>query len=233
MKIKRPTWLSTTRTNTIFSSVSLASILSRFNVSALPPVLEEVRKILPSEAFVAGGFLTEALLGLMLKDIDVWFTSESALNEFLVALREAVTKEPLKQYGFQEIVNPASGTSSFIAPGKHTPISLNSYYLFTGPEHIIDSFDFTIVQTALTRSSQVYVGPTTLDDIENKRLAFHRPQNTIYNRAKRYLEKGFIPTEEAWLTIEQLAPRLAEEIQIFKNFAQAQAGFANSPVPKI
>lgn len=223
-----PLWLPPTRTATEFVSRPLAEVLADFEVSALPPVFEAVLDLLPDGAFIAGGFFMELLAGLDRKDIDVWFTSEEAVSSFLADLREALKEDPLVEYDFREEVNPASGVSTFIAPAKHTPISLNSSYLFTDANHIIDSFDFTVVQVAVGRDRMVRLGPTTLSDIENMRLVFHRPQNSLYYRTKRYLQKGFRPTSEAWETIAQLAPRLNHELQVFKNHATARAAFESS-----
>lgn len=232
--MKAPLWLPLSRTDTQFVSQPLADVLREFNVNDLPPVLDAVQKILPEGVFIAGGYLMELLAGLTRRDLDLWVTSEAAGKAMTTALNAAIQTEPLLSYDFKAWENPENGSVIWTARGKHPPISLNSSFVFTDVTHVLDSFDFTVAQTAITRDGQVYVGPTTLDDIKNTRLVFHRPQNSIYMRSKRYLQKGFKPTPEAWDTIAQFAPTLGQELQIFKNHAHARAAFETSlgvPLP--
>lgn len=173
-----PTFLS--RTTTQYVSHPTEILTSR----GISSMLLEIANELPDGAFIVGG----AVLSLFLnntdsKDIDIAFCSE---KDFLEIANKILKQEGLfKGYictttheDWMESQKPDSDKRLRFLQFTHKTlptIQLLKLVWYEDPFHIIDSFDFTIVQFALGKSEFVY-NPLGIIDAHRKRIVMHRMQ---------------------------------------------------------
>lgn len=87
---------------------------------------------------------------------------------------------------------------------KQPPIQIMRLGWYDSPEHVIDTFDFTIVQAIVDRD-YVYMNPLTPLDLSRKRLVLHRmqfPASTL-RRLIKYTHKGYFACPGSLVTISQ------------------------------
>lgn len=206
-------WLPETRSLTEFQTLPVAEVLTSFGLTALPEVLAGVSGALPAGAFVAGGRLAEMLAGLPPQDIDVWCAKVDAASNTVSNVYAAACRALRRQLAggeYVEVVRPLA--TVFSAPTQKVAVH---DYAFDDVSHVLDSFDFTVVQIALVGETFV-VGPTTLADIRARRLIYARAPhagNTPATRVPYFLRKGFEATEELAEQVRPISQLLAHQLQ--------------------
>ncbi len=114
-------------------------------------------------------------------------------NQFINALEDrsdylATEQETKKdEYGALDNVRYVK----FVHPTRPA-VQLIKLAWYDSPEHVIDSFDFTVVQF-ICDSKYIYYNPIALMDMAKKRLVLHRmqfPASTL-RRMIKYASKGF------------------------------------------
>lgn len=188
-----------TRTQTQYAKAPLTLLSDRGIENRL---LENLVEFLPDGAILAGGFLTNLLLEEdRFKDIDVFFTSEKAFEEMISFLQQ--TPEFHKGNGSWafsgytlkgDIDLDNLGETRFIVFEHPTRPALQLLRMvwYDSAEHVIDTFDLTIVQFAVDSTGLTY-NPASFLDLSRKRIVLHRmqfPASTL-RRLIKYADKGF------------------------------------------
>jgi len=216
------------RTNIEYSKLPLKTVLSDRGMSNR--LLDSLLEGLPDGAYIGGGFLTTILREEKdANDIDMFFTSQEAFKETFKLIFE-VNNE--KDYGdefwaykgytisdeklldsintlYDEDLNDSYSPLDnvrfvkFIHPTR-PPIQLIKLAWYDSPEHVIDTFDFTIVQFICDREN-LYFNPISFLDLSRKRLVLHRmqfPASTL-RRLIKYTHKGFYCCPGSLITISE------------------------------
>jgi hypothetical protein len=87
---------------------------------------------------------------------------------------------------------------------------------YDNAEHVIDSFDFTVIQFAFTNKEFVFNGMSFMD-LARKRLVLHRmqfPASTM-RRLIKYTQKGYYACPGSLVTICQAIQDYKGESDIF------------------
>jgi len=215
-----------TRTSTIYASSPLSILKDRGIENRL---LDNLVEFLPNGAIIAGGFLTSVITEEdKSKDVDFFFASEQAFRDIIALL--------LKDAAFHK-ENGSWAYDGYTIKGDKMPdldklgdirylvfehptrpaLQLLRMVWYDSPEHVIDTFDLTIVQFAVTRAGLVY-NPVSWIDLSRKRLVLHRmqfPASTL-RRIIKYAHKGFYACPGS-------LAKICEEIQAFKGDMDANA----------
>jgi len=214
-----PNWYLKERTDAVFEKRKATKVFAEFGITNVDPVLSAVWAALPAKAWIAGGCLASLLTKRTKRgDIDIWFAGKTQYVETQTKIRALVKSPALSAYEWRETV--VRNACVFSAPGV-MPISLNGYLDFTSADAIIDSFDFTVAQLAL-EGDMLWYGPTTLQDLKDNRLSFHRTQNTVMGRADKYLKKGYVPDDTCWQKMEEVAGTVTDRVRTTKNALQME-----------
>jgi hypothetical protein len=212
-------WIPEDRTAVVFEKKTAATVFADFNVTTFDPLFTAIRGVLPAGAYIGGGYPAMLLAGLTLADIDIWFKNEAAFNATRDAIRALLQRPQMTGYGIAEAEKFRFAEFKVSRQGKPLlEVALNGYFDFTGPDHVADTFDFTVAQVVLD-GQDMWVGPTTLDDLKARRLVIHRVQPSLIHRVPKYIQKGFNPTAETMLTIAIERPSLVQPIQVAANTA--------------
>jgi len=166
--------------------------------------LTKIMEALPEGAIVAGGYLCGLFAGEESKDIDIFFTCSDALVETIEAITGHRTDPEHVFFGYETKTNidgmfeePNYSKSIRVLDyiNKYTQskpkIQLVKSIWYDDPQHIIDTFDFTVAQFA-TDGKFLYANPTSFIDLSRKRLVLHRmtfPASTL-RRLIKYANKG-------------------------------------------
>jgi len=139
---------------------------------------------------------------LQQKDIDIFFTSERAFRETLDLCLNPPSDSEAWAWNYFEVdqgelekLNRTSDSMRFInfkSTEKKPSLQLIKLAWYEGPEHVIDTFDFTCVQFA-TDGEFLYFNPLSTFDLARKRLVLHRmqfPASTL-RRLIKYGNRGF------------------------------------------
>ncbi len=190
---------------------------------------------LPEGAMIGGGFLTNVITEEdKATDIDFFFTSHAAFQAMVRVIQGASLTGKWKEVVGDEIEFTAGDEKSAWAYQGYTlkePINLDEtadlrfitfvhptrpalqllrMVWYDSPEHVIDSFDFTVVQF-VADSKAFYYNPVAFIDLSRKRLVMHRCQfaSSSLRRLIKYASKGFYACPGS-------LAHIAEEIQRFK-----------------
>lgn len=228
-KDSMPLFMARTKTN--FSSLPIKSVLEDRGLSNR--LLDSLLYELPDGAFIGGGFLTTILREEKdANDIDFFFTSQESFKETFKLLID-INKEGV-DYGYDEEAWAYKGYKledeklldsvnayydpndilsfspldnvrfvKFVHP-KRPPIQLIKLAWYESPEHVIDTFDFTVVQFICDREN-LYFNPVSFLDLARKRLVLHRmqfPASTL-RRLIKYTHKGFYCCPGSLITISE------------------------------
>lgn len=188
-----------TRTATVYAKAPLSLLSDRGIQNRL---LENLVEYLPDGAIIGGGFLTQVILEEdNATDIDLFFTSEKAFRD-TVALIQRPPKEDTQAWAYSGYKPKDDavfdldklGNSRFITfvHPKRPALQLLRMVWYDSPEHVIDSFDLTVVQFAADKSGLTY-NPVSFIDLSRKRLVLHRMQfcASTLRRLIKYAAKGF------------------------------------------
>lgn len=209
----------TTRTETKYAESALSILSDRGIENRL---FENLVEFLPDGAIIAGGFVTSVLLeDDKAHDIDFFFTSQKAFNEmidYLLSDDEKVKKsdgawaymgytlKDADKIDLEHLGNTRFVT--FVHP-KRPALQLLRMVWYDSPEHVIDTFDLSVVQFAATPNKLTY-NPAAFLDLSRKRLVLHRiqfPASTL-RRIIKYSHKGFYACPGS-------LAKICEEIQKF------------------
>ncbi len=185
-------------------------------------LFDNMVEYLPEGVIIAGGFVTSVILeDDKAKDIDLFFTSEVAFRAMVEVLTRQRTPEEKKEDwafdGYQWKDGVAMdldklGDTRFIVftHPKRPSIQLLRMVWYDSAEHVIDSFDLTVVQFAAHRDGLTY-NPAAWLDLSRKRLVLHRMQfpSSTLRRLIKYAAKGFYACPGSLVTI-------CEAIQAFR-----------------
>lgn len=174
------------------------------DLGIVAPQLEEFSQSLPQGAILAGGYLTSLFSGVNhFKDLDFYFTSEHALKETLALFLKPEGSENRKTQSLFGGYHPdipierlqAKEPPRFIIGLTHPdkpPVELMKAFWYQDAEHVIDTFDFTIVQFALEGGDIVF-HPEGPADLKAKRLVLKRIQRIerVAYRTQKWVNKGY------------------------------------------
>lgn len=190
-----------TRTPTTYASAPLSILKDRGIENRL---LDNLVEHLPDGVIVAGGFLTSVIAEEdKSKDVDLFFTSEEAFRATVALLSESEAQHnergswSLGGYMIKGGVMPdldKLGEQRYLTfehPSRPA-LQLLRMVWYDSPEHVIDTFDLTIVQFAASRAGLIY-NPTAWLDLSRQRIVLHRmqfPASTL-RRVIKYAHKGY------------------------------------------
>jgi len=186
------------RTTTKYGSMSISELKEQGMWNSR---LEKITPYLPKDAWIAGGFLRSVIGGEdeLGGDIDFFFHTEEAFNKTLDLI-----KYPTSVPGADKVFNyyniPAYDSINKLrivdceSLASFRPnIQLVRLYWFDSPEHVIDSFDFTVCQF-ITDGKTLWFGPHSFEDVKTKTLRHHRETGdaiAVLNRILKYQNKGY------------------------------------------
>ncbi len=187
-----------TRTDTVYGSAHINILSDRGIENRL---LNSLLAFIPEGSMIGGGFLTAVVMEEeTAKDIDFFFTSEKAFRDTVALILQppddteawAWKGYKWKDGAVQDLDN--LGDTRFITFVHETrpSIQLLRMVWYDSPEHVIDSFDFTMVQFIATGNKLTF-NPTAFIDIARKRIVLHRLQfgASTLRRLIKYSQKGF------------------------------------------
>lgn len=187
-----------TRTPTVYATAPFSLLTDRGIENRL---FESLLVYIPEGAIIAGGFITSVLLQEdTATDIDFFFTSEKAFRDTVALI--TTPPEDKEAWAYKGYV-PKDGAVfdldklgdtrfiTFTHPNRPA-LQLLRMVWYDSPEHVIDSFDLTIVQFAACGKQLTY-NPVSFIDLSRKRILLHRmqfPASTL-RRLIKYAHKGF------------------------------------------
>lgn len=158
-------------------------------------------------AWIAGGAVRDAILGVERSDIDVFCNSYSIADKFKAKLLE--TSEQLYS---------SANVTGFKHPKWGTIQLILRFY--PSIESCLDSFDFTICQFALDKN-KIICGAEGLVHLFKKELVVHKlGKETVFNsleRTQKYIKKGFSLSSPEFIKIAKEIHHLTEE-ELYKQF---------------
>lgn len=191
-----------TRTETAYVKLPLNKTLNDRGISNR--LFDSFIEYLPEGAIIAGGFMTSLMQeDKHAQDVDFFFTSNEGFEKTCeMFLSPPVDEEAWAYQGYKlaedfdiESFNKSKGHITrflkFVHPTR-LPVQLVKLVWYDSPEHVIDSFDFTIAQFAAD-CNHLYTNPLSVFDLARKRLVLHRiqfPASTL-RRLIKYTSKGY------------------------------------------
>jgi hypothetical protein len=218
------------RTETKYAQMPLFKTLGDRGISNR--LLDSLLEFLPDGAVIAGGFMTSVMQGDKLaKDVDIFFTSAKAFDETCQLFLNPPEDEEAWAYhdykldpstdldAFSSNNGQAFRFLKFVHPTR-LPVQLVKLVWYDSPEHVIDSFDFTVAQFAASGTS-LYCNPLSVFDLAKKRLVLHRiqfPASTL-RRLIKYTHKGYYACPGSLEVIaEESAKAINENPEILQGY---------------
>ena len=160
----------------------------RYVVSHLP---KDVRNLIKSEKlFLGGGFIRETISGEKPKDIDLFGADEKALKRVADKLE---TDRDARKYQTDNAI-------TLLTPPR-MPVQFIIKWLYSEPEKLVESFDFTVCQAivwydSLEKKWQSMVHPDFYSDLAAKRLVYTFPEREeaaggSIMRVLKFLRRGY------------------------------------------
>lgn len=182
--------------------------------------LDKIIPYIPKGAWIAGGFLRALVANEDDSggDIDFFFHTEEAFNQMLDLIKYPTAKPGAeKAFGYYalpeyEAIEKLRIVDCESLISTRPNIQLVRLYWFDSPEHVIDSFDFTVCQF-ITDGETLWFNPQSFDDIATKTIREHRPTNdaiATLNRILKYQRKGYKISTEEFSNVEKGAVALLE-----------------------
>jgi hypothetical protein len=203
-----------TRTSTQYSKAPLTFLPDRGIENRL---LDNLLEFLPDGAVISGGFALSILQeDKNAKDIDFFFTNEKSFIETKnLLLSPPDDAWAYKGYALDQ--DKSNDRFLYFKHQEHRPaIQLLKMVWYDNAEHVIDSFDFTVIQFAFTNKEFVFNGMSFMD-LARKRLVLHRmqfPASTM-RRLIKYTQKGYYACPGSLVTICQAIQDYKGEPDIF------------------
>lgn len=205
------------RSNVVFESIPIELIK---NNSWRSKLLFDMIPHLPEGTYIAGGFLRAIIVNdeNTSGDIDFFFNSSDAFGKMIDLLIGRNALNVFSKYTTGTELNYFRNESQYyrlinfnadLKYDNRPPIQLIKLIYFDSPEHVIDTFDFSIVQFA-TDGQRLYFNPQSFDDLRDKKLNLHKTQSSIItlNRVLKYEEKGYSADPEKFKEIADEAAKM-------------------------
>lgn len=167
-------------------------------------------------AYIAGGFAADLLINNGYgdaRDVDVFFNDKRAFEEMverLIALGYVLDSQCLPFYdsATKRLIWTEEFTKQVPYVEFHPPFELRHQYgdktvqlvkirWYEDAEHVIDSFDFTVVQVAFDLGAQeCFFNPLAPLHFAQRLIVQHRVESRarVLLRLQKYKDKGFQPT---------------------------------------
>lgn len=188
------------RTETQYTKIPIEAFLKNINKSEF---FEELLQSLPFGTYIAGGYMLSLLENKedQAGDVDLWFNNPLAFEEAYNVLLS-------KGYKLNENFNKQWTGSKVpciqMECKDKKKIQLIKNIWFTDAEHVIDCFDFNLVQFATDLESFVF-NPISLLSLPKKTIELHRIlNNNLKKRLAKYKAKGYIVPDELEKNIDKL-----------------------------
>lgn len=197
----------------------------------LPPILSpsgvdlvvnwlplEVRRTLKKfpQLFVAGGFIRACLAGETPKDIDIFTTDLSIVDEAVDYYVKSC-----RLYDTREVTQKKTPCTITVENGYLPPVQFVNNVAYKSPEECVNQFDFTVCQAAIWCDAagnwQSLYTPEFIRDVAQKRLVYTAPNRVEAPggslwRAFKYAQRGYsITQQELARLIERLIEKTEEE----------------------
>lgn len=168
----------------------------------------DLRKlIIDNRLMVAGGFVRSIISGEMVNDIDLFGPSVTTLRDVAGRLGDKWSIEPIE----------TKNAITIAAPGRKT-VQFITRWLFSDPDAVINSFDFTIAQAALFTDQSGEWNSRCSDrfypDLAAKRLVYTSPVRNedaggSMLRVQKFVGRGYhISPANLALCMARLAERV-------------------------
>lgn len=178
-------------------------------VNNLPDEIRGVLMKLGPGLCVAGGFVRDTLLGEEPKDIDLFGTGVKVVADAITVL---------EKLGYKRVSDTRNAVTFLSPEGPKVQVIRRVYY----PTHeaLVDSFDFSICQTAVWWAGDRFVGYCTeafSEDIVNGKARYTAPERdedpgASVLRMVRFAGRGFeVPQEDIENCLARFYAKLAEE----------------------
>ena len=216
------------RTSTVYAKIELGELESRGIKNNL---FDSLINGLPEGCYISGGFMVSLLLeDKNAKDIDIFCNSENSFKEICNLLFEMSNNEEkedndlwaYRNYicqsdnSFNNGMNKETRFLKFVhKEGKRPDIQVMKMCWYDSPEHLIDTFDLTIVQVSCDNKF-IYMNPLTQLDLSKKRLVLHRmqyPASTI-RRIIKYANKGYYACPGSLVNISKQIQQWTDSVDI-------------------
>lgn len=216
------------RTSTTYGTMPLFDLKVKGTWNAR---LEKIAQILPKDAYIAGGFLRAMIAGEdeLGGDVDFFFHTEVAFDKTLEMIRNpSSVKDGKKVFNYyslpeQETIKKLRIVNAESVAQFRPDLQLVRLFWFDSPQHVIDSFDFTVCQFA-TDGTTLWFGPKSFEDIETKTIRWHRETGdgiNALNRIIKYQQKGYKISAEGFHLAEQAALKMLNSTDAMtKHFSQ-------------
>lgn len=214
------------RTHTKYASMPLSELKAK---GVWSPRLDRIIPYLPKDVWIAGGFL-RAMIGSeddSAGDVDFFFHSEDGFNKLLATIKDPPPGAE-KAFGYYSISNYENLSKLRIVDCESMAnfrpnLQLVRLFWFDSPEHVIDSFDFTVCQF-ITDGKTLFFNPKSFDDVRERKLRWHRECDdsiAALNRILKYQEKGYKMSKDTFEAAEAAALRmLVNSDEMVKYFHQ-------------
>lgn len=178
------------RSSIVYDSYSLLNYHNR-----IPNYLTYLLTLIPDTCVIAGGAASAILSDDFFKagDVDLFFTSDKGFRDTLeILLKNGFTHIYETEDKLWEAVKNPNVYFIHLTKGDEKPLQLIKTMWFDSPEHVIDTFDYTCCQVALTNKN-IYYSSLTKYDIFNRELVLHRMINPVsaLKRMVKYMNKGY------------------------------------------
>lgn len=198
------------RTPTKYGSIPLSELKQKGLWNAR---LDKIIPYLPKGAWIAGGFLRAMIAGENddSGDIDFFFNTEEAFNKVLDLIKRPDSIRGAEK-AFNYYTTPAAHNMEKLrivdceSEVQFRPnIQLVRLFWFTSPEHVIDSFDFTVCQF-ITDGTTLWFGPKSFEDVQARAIRHHRETGdaiAALNRILKYQHKGYKIAKDLFIRAEK------------------------------
>lgn len=185
-------------------------------IRELPEVVVSLLERYPNQLFLAGGFIRATLAGETPKDVDLFGTS----NVLLFKIRHEL-EEKLLSIGRDYTISCTPNATTFNVKDLPESIQFIERWVYEKPEDLINSFDFTISQAAMTyRKEGDYDSVCSLDfygDLATKTLRYTSPNRLeelagSLQRVMKFVAKGYtISNDSLSRVISRAVSNIEEE----------------------
>jgi hypothetical protein len=168
-----------------------------------------ISDILTPDNCIAGSSALEYYCpGISASDIDIYSLNEESCKAVFERLRN-------KRYRVKKH-NPFG---LIMTRGEHEkPVNLVKFAYYDSFSHVLDSFDWTVTQFALTQDRLLF-NPIGVRDFYERKLRVHRLifYMDVKNRFKKYTQKGFKPTDTCQKQVDKAIAEFTSKRAEIKN----------------
>lgn len=178
-------------------------------LEALEQLDQCVLKLQPNKCIIAGGALVSVYTNGKIQDLDYYVLAtpqeeERLLRRVDVMWEKFYRSSPYKHDTTYEVGNGVRSVYKFKSRVMQFP-DINIMITEDRPELVVSRFDFTACQIYTDGGGRVDVSsPQTLLDLNTKTIRISNINSIKPRRIRKYLNKGFLPTEELNNAIEDI-----------------------------